>query len=101
MLFQSAIDHQNKGDGVRFYSANSMYIYLYYRYLLCVLAFICIYIVIDTQIIIDTCISTQIKVLLKTNILFNNTADYLLILSYSRFVRHQIHLTVRNYLAGK
>ena len=86
MLFQSPIYQQNKGEGDRFYSVISTYIYLYYLYLLCVLLVICVYILINTQIIIDTRISTQIinRVNKKRTyvlcLLFNNTADYLLIL---------------------
>ena len=52
MLSQSPIYHQNKDDEVRFYSAISMYIYMYYLYLLRALGFICIYLLIDTQIIV-------------------------------------------------
>ena len=42
MLFQSPIDHQNKREVVRSYSAISTYISLYCLYLLFVFAFICI-----------------------------------------------------------
>ena len=85
MLFQSPIYQQNKGEGVRFYSTISTYIYLYYLYLLRALVFICMYLLINTQVIIDTRISTQIinRVNKKRThvlcLLFNNIADYLLL----------------------
>ena len=49
MLFRTPVYHQNKSEGVPFFPAISVRMYLYYLlYLLCVFVFICIFLCINT-----------------------------------------------------
>ena len=86
MLFQPPIYHQNKGEGVQFYSAISTYICLYYLCVLLVFVFVCIYLHINTYKCTKNYKYTY-KYKKLTHDLFSlsdNTADYLLILANSK-----------------